>query len=75
MTRPKDVTPGVWKELKEGTKLHDWFNGDNGEVILYGKVWWLETIQYAETMADDTHDELEKLMLNKYGAKWLYKGE
>lgn len=76
MTRPKDVTPEIWEELKEGTKLYDWFNGDNGEVILDGKVWWLEAILYAETIPNDVHDELEKLMLNKYGARWLYnKGE
>ena len=73
MTRPRDVTPEIWKELKEGTKLYDWFNGDNGEVILDDHTWWLETLMYGETMPDDVHDELEKLMLKKYNAKWLYK--
>lgn len=71
--RVKDVTPEIWEELKEGTKLYDWFNEDNGEVILNGKTWWLETIRYGRSMPNDALEELQKLMLKKYGAKWLYQ--
>lgn len=70
--KPKDITGEFVKKLKPGTKLYDWFDRDNGSLILCDKTWWLERISYADTMSDAVHKQLERLMLKYYNATWLY---
>ena len=70
--KPIDITGDFMRRLKPGMKLLTWFDGDNGNLILYDKTWWLETRQYSDHLSNALYKQLADLMLRYYGAKWLY---
>ena len=71
------MASSVYSELyelaEEGTPLARRLEYDDWDIILEGRVFWVERQAHAKNISDKTWKQLKKIMEEEYGAKYLYE--